>query len=107
MIWAVSVQPRLTARAALREGSAFPSSKRVVRACVKPSKAADALFERARIHGLDSIDLKAKELGLHVSPEQRGSILAAVKKQAIAKHGLLSDDEFRVIVDQCTAAAKA
>jgi isopropylmalate/homocitrate/citramalate synthase len=57
--------------------------------------------------GLDSIDLKAKELGLHVSPEQRGPVLAAVKKQAIAKHGLLSDEEFRVIVDQFTAAAKA
>jgi isopropylmalate/homocitrate/citramalate synthase len=48
--------------------------------------------------GLDSIDLKAKELGLTVKPEQRASILAAVKKQAIAKRGLLTDDEFRKIV---------
>ena len=57
--------------------------------------------------GLDSIDLKARELGLSVSPEQRGAILSAVKKRAIAKHGLVSDDEFRTIVNQLTEAAKA
>jgi isopropylmalate/homocitrate/citramalate synthase len=52
--------------------------------------------------GLDSIDLKAKELGLTVKPEQRAPILAAVKKQAIAKRGLLTDDEFRKIVREVT-----
>jgi isopropylmalate/homocitrate/citramalate synthase len=50
--------------------------------------------------GLDSIDLKARELGLSVAPEQRSSILAAVKKRAIAKRGLVSDDEFRQIVEE-------
>ena len=54
--------------------------------------------------GLDSIDLKAKELGLSVSPEQRAPILAAVKKRAIAKRGLLTDEEFRKIVREVTAA---
>jgi len=49
--------------------------------------------------GLDSIDLKAKELGLTVSAEQRAAILAEVKKRAIAKRGLLTDDEFRQIVN--------
>jgi isopropylmalate/homocitrate/citramalate synthase len=48
--------------------------------------------------GLDSIDLKAKELGLAVSAERRAPILAEVKKRAIAKSGLLTDDEFREIV---------
>jgi isopropylmalate/homocitrate/citramalate synthase len=48
--------------------------------------------------GLDSIDLKAKELGLTVTPEQRAPVLAAAKKLAIAKRGLLTDDEFRGIV---------
>jgi len=48
--------------------------------------------------GLDSIDLKAKELGLAVSAERRAPILAEVKKRAIAKRGLLTDDEFREIV---------
>jgi isopropylmalate/homocitrate/citramalate synthase len=47
--------------------------------------------------GLDSIDLKAKELGLNLAPERRAAILAAVKSRAIAKRGLLSDDEFREI----------
>ena len=48
--------------------------------------------------GLDSVDLKAKELGLSVTAEERGPVLAAVKKQAIAKRGLVTDDEFRTIV---------
>jgi isopropylmalate/homocitrate/citramalate synthase len=52
--------------------------------------------------GLDSIDLKAKELGLTVKPEQRAPILAAVKRQAIAKRALLTDDEFRKIVIEST-----
>ena len=50
--------------------------------------------------GLDSIDLKAKELGLHVTAEQRAPILAEVKKRAIAKRGLVSDAEFREIVEK-------
>jgi isopropylmalate/homocitrate/citramalate synthase len=52
--------------------------------------------------GLDSIDLKAKELGLTIKPAQRAPILAAVKKQAIAKRALLTDDEFRLIVRETT-----
>ncbi len=50
--------------------------------------------------GLDSIDLKAKELGLTLPDDQRANILAAVKKRAIAKRGLLTDEEFRGIVLQ-------
>src|SRR6202521_3559942 len=50
--------------------------------------------------GLDSIDLKCKELGLTITPEQRAPILAAVKKLAIAKRGLLTDEEFQEIVRQ-------
>jgi homocitrate synthase NifV len=55
--------------------------------------------------GLDSIDLKAKELGLSISAEQRPSILAAVKKRAIAKRGLLTDDEFREIVSSASSTS--
>ena len=50
--------------------------------------------------GLDNIDLKCKELGLSITPEQRTAVLAAVKKRAIAKRGLLSDEEFSKIEDQ-------
>ena len=56
--------------------------------------------------GLDSIDLKAKELGIAFPQDQRGAILAAVKKRAIAKRGLLSDEEFRQIVDEFAGALK-
>jgi isopropylmalate/homocitrate/citramalate synthase len=56
--------------------------------------------------GLDSIDLKAKELGLTFPEQQRAAILAAVKKRSIAKRGLITDDEFREIVDECTSALK-
>jgi isopropylmalate/homocitrate/citramalate synthase len=48
--------------------------------------------------GLDSIDLKCKELGLAIKPEQRAPILAEVKKCSIAKRALLTDEEFRSIV---------
>jgi isopropylmalate/homocitrate/citramalate synthase len=50
--------------------------------------------------GLDSIDLKGKELGLTITREQRAPILAEVKKRAIAKRGLLTDEEFRELVEQ-------
>jgi isopropylmalate/homocitrate/citramalate synthase len=53
--------------------------------------------------GLDSIALKAAELGIFVAPEQRGTVLAAVKKRATAKRGLISDEEFRQIVDGTVA----
>jgi hypothetical protein len=42
-------------------------------------------------------------LGLNVMAEQRAPILAAVKKMAIAKRGLLTDDEFRQIVRDVSA----
>jgi isopropylmalate/homocitrate/citramalate synthase len=50
--------------------------------------------------GLDSIDLKCKQLGLTISPEQRAPILAEVKKRAIAKRGLVNDEEFRALVEE-------
>jgi isopropylmalate/homocitrate/citramalate synthase len=56
--------------------------------------------------GLDSIDLKAKELGLKVAPEQRATVLAEVKKRAIAKRGLLSDQEFRSLVAQLLVSTR-
>ncbi len=48
--------------------------------------------------GLDSVDLKCQELGIAITPEQRGPILAAVKKAAVSKRGLVTDEEFRGIV---------
>ncbi len=48
--------------------------------------------------GLDSIDLKCKELGVAITSEQRAPILAAVKKVAVSKRGLVSDEEFQQIL---------
>ena len=56
--------------------------------------------------GLDSIDVKCKELGLTITTEQRAPILAEVKKRAIAKRGLVADEEFRTLVRTLSAADK-
>ncbi|HET6945601.1 MAG TPA: hypothetical protein VFI01_09650 [Gaiellaceae bacterium] len=45
--------------------------------------------------GLDSIRIKADELGLDVPEERRGEVLAKVKELGARKRGLVSDDEFR------------
>lgn len=44
--------------------------------------------------GLDSIRIKAEELGLDVPEERRPQLLAAVKKLGMSKRGLVSDEEF-------------
>jgi isopropylmalate/homocitrate/citramalate synthase len=53
--------------------------------------------------GLDSIDLKCKELGLTIAADQRGPVLAAVKRAAVQQAavggcGLVSNDQFRQIL---------
>jgi isopropylmalate/homocitrate/citramalate synthase len=48
--------------------------------------------------GLDSIRIKADELGIGVPEERRAEILDAVKKLGMQKRGLVTDDEFRSIV---------
>jgi isopropylmalate/homocitrate/citramalate synthase len=48
--------------------------------------------------GLDSIRIKADELGLDVSDERRAEVLAAVKKLGTEKRGLVTDEEFRELV---------
>ncbi len=57
--------------------------------------------------GLDSITLKAKELGIEVGEEQRAAVLAAVKKRGVEKRGLITDQEFREIVVNVQNAAVA
>ncbi len=53
--------------------------------------------------GLDSIRLKAEELGANVAESDRAAVLELVKRKAIEKGGLLSDDEFRSIIRQYAA----
>jgi isopropylmalate/homocitrate/citramalate synthase len=45
--------------------------------------------------GLDSIRLKAEELGIDVPEERRGELLAAVKQLGTERRGLVTDDDFR------------
>jgi isopropylmalate/homocitrate/citramalate synthase len=45
--------------------------------------------------GLDSIRIKAEELGLDLPDERRAEVLAKVKELGAGKHGLVTDDEFR------------
>src|SRR2546428_5879787 len=45
--------------------------------------------------GLDSIRIKAEELGLDLPEERRADLLAKVKALGARKHGLVTDDEFR------------
>jgi isopropylmalate/homocitrate/citramalate synthase len=66
---------------------------------------ADRRIVLGKKSGLDSIDLKAKELGLAISAEQRAPILAVVKKRAIEKRGLVTDQEFREIAQRLAAVA--
>ncbi len=49
--------------------------------------------------GLDSIRIKADELGLDVPEERRAEVLAAVKRLGAEQRRLVTDDEFRSIVD--------
>ncbi len=50
--------------------------------------------------GLDSVVLKAKELGLDVPESQQSAVLAAVKNKSIAERRLLTDSEFLSIVQE-------
>ena len=49
--------------------------------------------------GLDSIRIKAEELGLDVPDERRAELLAQVKELGARKRGLVTDDEFRRLLD--------
>jgi isopropylmalate/homocitrate/citramalate synthase len=48
--------------------------------------------------GLDSIRIKAEELGLDLPEERHADVLARVKELGTRKRGLVSDDEFRELV---------
>jgi isopropylmalate/homocitrate/citramalate synthase len=48
--------------------------------------------------GIDSIRIKADELGLDLPEEKRAEVLARVKELGARKRDLVSDDEFRDIV---------
>jgi len=50
--------------------------------------------------GLDSIRLKAEELGINIPDDRTGAILAEVKNLGSQAQRLVSDDEFRQIAER-------
>jgi isopropylmalate/homocitrate/citramalate synthase len=50
--------------------------------------------------GLDSIRIKAEELGLDVPEDRHAALLAAVKARGAEKRGLVTDAEFRALVEK-------
>jgi isopropylmalate/homocitrate/citramalate synthase len=54
--------------------------------------------------GLDSVRLKAKELGLDLPESQRSAVLQAVKRAAIGKGRLITDEEFAALVRESATA---
>ena len=50
--------------------------------------------------GLDSIRIKAGELGLEVPQDRYAELLARVKDLGTRKRGLVTDDEFRALVEE-------
>ena len=50
--------------------------------------------------GLDSIRIKAEELGLDVPEDRRAEVLARVKELGTQKRGLVGDADFRRLVSR-------
>ncbi len=57
--------------------------------------------------GIDSIAIKAKELGISLSADEQQASLAAVKRAGTEKRGLVTDNEFRAITERVKRAASA
>jgi isopropylmalate/homocitrate/citramalate synthase len=57
--------------------------------------------------GIDSIAIKARELGISLSMEEQQAALAAVKRAGTEKRGLVTDNEFRAITERIKRAASA
>jgi isopropylmalate/homocitrate/citramalate synthase len=78
---------------------------------IEPYSSAVVGAERAIVlgkkSGLDSIRLKAEELGLEVASERYPELLAEVKSLGAAKSRLVSDDEFRRLVEKGAADVAA
>jgi isopropylmalate/homocitrate/citramalate synthase len=64
--------------------------------------AADRTLVLGKKSGLDSIRIKAAELGLDVPEDRRADLLARVKQLGAEKRGLVSDEEFRQLAATLT-----
>ncbi len=64
---------------------------------VASSSARPARIVLGKKSGLDSIRIKAAELGLDLPEERYPALLAAVKRRALERRGLVSDEEFAAL----------
>ena len=55
--------------------------------------------------GLANIEIKTKELGLSLPEDKFAEVLACVKDRSVTTHALVSDDEFRSIVEAVAAVS--
>lgn len=94
----------------VRESGAVASQFHIPEA-IEPYAAAIVGAERGIVlgkkSGLDSIDLKCKELGITLAPELRAPLLAEIKRRSIQKAGLVDDKEFRELVKTVSASGAA
>ena len=79
-----------------REPVPRPAVDRAV--LLRARRAPSAAIVLGKKSGLDSIRIKAEELGLDVPEERRAELLAAVKELGMRKRGLVDDDEFVALV---------
>jgi isopropylmalate/homocitrate/citramalate synthase len=92
----------------MRESSAVASQFHIPEA-IEPFSAELVGATRAIVlgkkSGIDSVAIKAKELGMQLTTEQQQTVLAAVKRAGTEKRGLVTDDEFRTIVSRVQQSA--
>ncbi len=90
----------------MRESGAVASQFHIPEA-IEPFSAdlvgADRKIVLGKKSGIDSIAIKCRELGIELTAEQQSAALAAVKRRGIEKRGLVTDQEFRAIVDTIRA----
>ncbi|HEX2044238.1 MAG TPA: hypothetical protein VHF23_01275, partial [Gaiellaceae bacterium] len=71
---------------------------------IEPYSAEVVAAERAVVlgkkSGVDSIRIKAAELGLELDRDAEQEILAAVKRRGMERRGLVSDEEFRELAEE-------
>ena len=94
----------------MRESGAVASQFHIPEA-IEPFSAALVGARRAIVlgkkSGIDSVAIKAKELGISLSAEEQQASLVAVKRAGTEKRGLVTDNEFRAITERIKRAASA
>jgi isopropylmalate/homocitrate/citramalate synthase len=87
----------------MRESGAVASQFHIPEA-IEPFSAdlvnADRRIVLGKKSGIDSVAIKCREMGLDLSAEQQQAALAAVKKLGTESRRLVTDAEFRAIVDR-------